>query len=78
MIYACKYGKCYYNNEDYFKQFLGLRQGDLTVAKYEDKFARQQYISQPVEDEAYDLISFHIGLHKNLLTNVIGQLRSTT
>lgn len=46
---------------------LNLRQEDLIVAEYEDKFARLQYLCQLVEDEGHDLISFFKGLRPNVL-----------
>ena len=39
-IYALKYGKWYAEIEDYCKQFLSLRQGDVTVVEYSDQFSR--------------------------------------
>ena len=40
IIYACKYENWYYENKDYFVQFLNLRQGNLTVDEYSDEFSK--------------------------------------
>ena len=34
--YALKYGKWYSENEDYSRQFLDVKQGELSVVEYSD------------------------------------------
>ena len=61
IIYACKYGKWYFENTPYFNRFLSL-QGDLTVAEYERQFAKLQHLCQLVERDGHDFIRFLKGL----------------
>ena len=66
IMYACEYVHWYYKNEVYFNQFLSLKQGDLTVFKYEQQFSKLQYLCQLVESEEHDLNSFLRGLRLHI------------
>ena len=56
--YALKYEKWYSENEEYFQQFLDLKQGELSIVKYSDQFSRLQDGCGLEDDEEHDLISF--------------------
>ena len=56
--YARKYGKWYFENEDYFCQSLDLKQGELSIVEYSDQFLRLKDERVLEDDEEYDLTSF--------------------
>ena len=55
IIYACKYGDCYYENKDRFDQFLNLKQGKLTVDEYSNELFKLQEVCGLDENEEHDL-----------------------
>ena len=70
MIYVIKYGKWYYENEDYLKQFLSLQQGDLVVDEYSDQFSMLQEIGGFDENGEQDLFMFLRGLRPDILESM--------
>lgn len=66
IMYECKYGDWYFENEVYFKKFLSLKQGDMIVDAYEYQFSKMQYLYHLEEDETHDLNSFLRGLRLNI------------
>ena len=53
--------------ESKWKQFLTLRQGKLTVAKYEKEFSRlSKYASESVLTEKFRCRQFEEGLHESI------------
>lgn len=62
IIYACKYGNWYYENKEYFDQFLNLRQGKLTIDEYSDEFSSLQAQCALDEDNGHYVTIFTRGL----------------
>ena len=54
-------------NERYFKQFLSLRQGDLTIIEYSDHFSKPQDVCGLDDNEEHDLTCFLMGLRSDIL-----------
>ena len=57
----------YFENEIYFRSFLDLKQGGLSVLGYGDMFAWLQDKCGLEDDEEHDLISFIIGLRPEIV-----------
>ena len=64
--YAFKYGKWYYEKDDYFRQFLDLKQGELSVVEYSHQFSRLQD-TRLEDDDEHDLTNFLKGLKSNIV-----------
>ena len=67
--YAQQYGIWYFENEVYFRTFLDLKQGELSILEYGDMFAWLQD-KCGLEDEERDLISFVRGLRPDIVESM--------
>ena len=65
--YAGKYGIWYAANENYFQQFLDLKQEELFVLECSDQFSRLQDACGMEDDEENDFISFVRGLRPDIV-----------
>lgn len=65
--YACQYGLWYVVNKNYFKQFLDLKQEELSVHEYSYQFSRLQDACGMEDDEERDFISFVRGLRPDVV-----------
>ena len=64
---ALKCGILYAENEDYFEQFLDLKQEEFSVLEYFEQFSRLQDACGMEDDEERDLISFIRGLRPDIV-----------
>ena len=65
--YASKYGMWYFENAVYFRSFLDLKQGELSVLEYSDEFSKLQDACGMEDDEEHDFISFVRGLRPDMV-----------
>ena len=64
--YALQYGIWYAANENYFRQFLDLKQEELFF-EYSDQFSRLQDACGMEDDDGHDLISFLRGMRPDIM-----------
>ena len=57
----------YFENAVYFRSFLDLKQGELSVLEYSDKFSRLQGACGMEDDEEHDFISFVRSLRPDIV-----------